>query len=62
MACDKRFYRKVIVSIHKLVSSRLSRIVNSVWRKAGNTSEQLKVGDALGTTGRWFSQPPRGLH
>jgi hypothetical protein len=51
---DKGFYRKIIFSIHKLVGPRLGRIVNSVWRKAGNTPEQLKVGNALGTTGRWF--------
>jgi hypothetical protein len=59
---DKGFYRKIIFSIHKLVGPRLGRIVNSVWRKAENTNKQLKVGNALGTTGRWFGQPLRGLH
>jgi hypothetical protein len=59
---DKGFYRKIIFSIYKLVGPRLSRNVNSVWRKAGNTNEQLKVGNALGTTGRWIGQPLRGLH
>ena len=49
---DKGFYRKIIFSIHKLVGPRLSRIVNSVWRETGDTNEQLKVGNALGTTGR----------
>jgi hypothetical protein len=48
----KGFIARLSFSIHKLVSPRLSRIVNSVWRKAGNTNEQLKVGNALGTTGR----------
>ena len=58
---DKGFYCKIIFSIHKLVSPRLSRILNSVWRKVANTNEQLKVGSALGTAGRWLGQPLRGL-
>jgi len=59
---DKGFYRKVIVSIHKLESPRLSRIVNSVWRETGDTNEQLKVGNALGITCHLLGQTQRWLY
>lgn len=58
---DKGFYRKVLFFVHMLVTARRSPTVNSVWREAGNTNEQLKMGNASGIAGRWFGQSLRGL-